>query len=425
MSYSKPGLYTIFITVLLYIPLAGLLANELHSWTDTERALIKRLWIKSLPQKTDSSNQVVNHSDAIKLGHRLFFDTRLSRNGKVSCASCHQPDKFFSDGLTTGKGLQTVSRNTPTIIGASQHTWFFHDGRADSLWSQALGPLENDLEHGSNRTHVVHTVYHDNTSRSLYEKVFGKFPDISNVQRFPLQAGPVTETIAAQNWQRMSKVDQDLVSGIYANLGKAIAAYETRLQPAVSRFDHYADGVVNNKSELLKSLNKNETEGLRIFLSKAKCITCHSGPMFTDEGFHNISVQPANGKQHDIGRFKGAREVLKNEFNCRSMFNDEKNASCSELEYMVMERHETQGAMKTPSLRNVAKTAPYMHAGQYKTLKRVIRHYKEPPPVRFRQSELFLAVKLTDKEIEQLISFLKSLNSSINAPAQLLSNPFD
>lgn len=400
----------------------------LHQWSEQERTFLRTMWIGSLQPKQDASNRLVDNAQAVELGHKLFFDTRFSANGKVSCASCHVPKKFFTDGLKTGKGIAELSRNTPTVVGSSQQTWFFHDGRADSLWSQALLPLENEKEHGGNRGQYAHIIFNDKALRQRYEALFGAMPDLSNRKRFPSQAGPVKDSAALKNWNGMANGDQRSVTDIFVNMGKVIAAYETTLQPGPSRFDHYVKALLDNQPDVAKQqLSDEEVKGLRIFVSKAKCITCHSGPLLTDMGFHNISVQPPEGKKHDVGRFAGAKEVMKSPFNCRSTYNDahdnNNKANCDELKYIVMDRHETQGAMKTPSLRNVAKTAPYMHAGQYKTLRDVIKHYIDPPPVKFRLSELFLQVDLNEQELNQLEAFLNSLNSNISTPEAHLAPP--
>ncbi len=407
---------------------AAQLAPE-HQWSAAELSLLKTLWIKNLNQQVDNSNHVVNNSVAVDLGHRIFFDKRFSSNGNIACASCHHPDKYFTDGRKTAKGLSVLTRNAPTVVGSSHHTWFFLDGRSDSLWSQALGPLENEKEHGGNRSQYAHLVFNDPVLRNLYEKIFGSVPDISDLKRFPVQAGPVKNKAASNAWKAMNKKDKQIISKIFVNIGKAIAAYETKLQPAASRFDNYIKALLNNDTaEMQKQLSSDEVKGLRIFVSKAKCIVCHSGPMLTDKSFHNISIPPRKGDtgknlKHDWGRYTGARQVLNSPFNCRSQYNDNKNRQCDELEYIVMDRHETQGAFKTPSLRNVSKTAPYMHAGQLETLREVIEHYDNPPPVIFRKSELFLNFNLNTDEVLQLEAFLKTLDSPVNAPARLLDPP--
>lgn len=409
-----------------------------HRWSDFELATLKTLWLGNLKLETDKSNRVANNSVAVELGHKLFFDTRLSRNGEIACVSCHQPDKYFTDGLDTAKGIKKLTRNAPTIVGSRQHTWFFHDGRADSLWSQALGPLENALEHGGNRSQYAHIIFNDAALRKTYELIFGVMPNISNNKRFPKNAGPVKDKSSNQAWKGMANADKKIITDIFVNIGKVIAAYESQLQPAASRFDNYVKAIIEQDTlQVQTQLSLSEVKGLRIFISKAKCTVCHSGPMFTDKGFHNISIPPRKiqiGKdktvkelKHDWGRYKGAQQVLKSPFNCRGNYNDTLESSsasnCDELEYMVMDQHETQGAMKTPSLRNVAKTAPYMHGGQFKTLAEVIKHYDNPPPVKFRKSELFLNFDLDDNEVEQLEAFLKSLNSPIDAKAKWLTAP--
>ena len=397
-------------------------------WSAKHMDMLKTLWIGSSKPEKDLSNAVVEHPVAISMGHKIFFDTRFSANGKISCASCHQPKHFFTDALDTGEGLKKVNRNTPTIIGASRNVWFFHDGRNDSLWSQALGPLENSLEHGGNRNQFAHILFSDAALRKEYEILFGPIPDISDNKRFPKNAGPVKDRTARKAWQGMTKNDKKIITDVFVNIGKVIAAYETQLQPAPSRFDNYVKVLLENtNNNIQKPLSDKELNGLQLFVGKGNCTTCHSGSMFTDKGFHNISVQPRIPKKIDWGRYTGAQNVVKSPFNCRSEYNDTPSINgvkqCDELEYIVMDRHETFGAMKTPSLRNVNKTAPYMHAGQYKTLREVLKHYDAPPPLTSRQSALFLDIELNEKELEQLEAFLRTLDSSIDADSSLLVSP--
>ncbi len=402
--------------------------DQISEWTPPQLAMLKSLWIGSNMAEKDLTNKVVDNPVAISMGHKIFFDKRFSTNGKIACSSCHQPQRFFSDGLDTGKGLKKLSRNTPTIVGASHNTWFFHDGRNDSLWSQAMGPLENENEHGGNRNQYAHIVYSDSKLRESYKLLFGSIPDISDLKRFPKHAGPVADKNAAKAWKTMNTKDQKTITDIFVNIGKVIAAYETKLQPAPSRFDNYVKALIeNNTSDMDKKLSTKEVKGLQLFLGKGNCTMCHSGSMFTDKGFHNISVQPRIPGKFDWGRYTGAKQVVKSPFNCRSEYNDapsEKGVKqCDELEYIVMDRHETFGAMKTPSLRNVSKTAPYMHAGQYKTLREVLKHYNDPPPLTNRQSALFLDIELNEDELDQLEEFLHSLDSPIATNENLLKKP--
>ena len=386
---------------------------QVAQWSEAELKMLQNFSLYSQKNVADSSNQYVSNTTAIALGKELFFDTRFSKNGQIACASCHKPEQYFTDGLDMAKGLEKTRRNTPTIVGASRHTWFFHDGRSDSLWSQALGPLENELEHGGNRSQYALLTYNDSELRGLYEKVFGTMPNLSDNNRFPANAGPVKDGAASQSWKQMQEDDRQIITQIYVNIGKAIAAYESQLQPAPSRFDQYIKALSeNDQQNIQSSLSQDEVAGLKLFMGKANCFICHTGPMFTDLEFHNVNTPPPEGMKFDWGRYKGAQEVLKSEFNCRSEFNDAKVKTCDELKYMVTEQHETMGSMKTPSLRNVSKTAPYMHAGQYKTLLDVVKHYNDPPPLVYRATDL-LDIDLTDTEINELAAFLKSLDSEV------------
>lgn len=386
-----------------------------HQWSQTELNILKNMSLLGTPPGLDQSNSFLSNPDAINLGKQIFFDKRFSINGTISCASCHQPDKYFTDGLDRAKGLGKISRNTPTVVGASRHTWFFHDGRSDSLWSQALVPMENELEHGGNRGYYVNLIFTDSSYRIQYESIFGTMPDLSDKERFPVHAGPVKDAQARNNWQSMREEDQNIITRIFVNIGKSIAAFETQLQPLPSRFDQYVQAAVQNEIErMLSLLSKDEVDGLRLFIGKANCFICHNGPMLSDYQFHNVNTPPIGGEKFDWGRYRGAQEVLKSEFNCRSIYSDKKNSTCEELKYIVTEQDETMGSIKTPSLRNVSKTAPYMHAGQYKTLKDVIEHYNDPPPLKYRLTDL-LDIDLNDTEIKQLESFLLALDSGVKS----------
>ena len=398
--------------------------SKAHQWSEAESQLLTTFLITETQPPRDMSNRVSNNPAAITLGHRLFFDQRLSGNGKVSCATCHQPDKFFSDGLATAQGMALTNRNTPSLVGAAFNTWFFHDGRADSLWSQALGPLENAKEHGGSRGQYARHIYDDSTLRDAYQQVFGPIPDISDVKRFPRDAGPFSGPGARLAWQNMRETDRKIITHIFVNIGKAIAAYESRLLPPPSRFDHYLQALKHKDTTRMRELlNEQEVRGLRLFIGKGRCVTCHSGPLFSDGGFHNIAPPAGESQTPDWGRYQGARDVLNSPFNCRGIHNDAESRDCAELEYIVTDKHETLGAMKTPSLRNVTLTAPYMHAGQYKTLSEVLAHYDEPPKQAFRQSDLFLDIELNEPERDAVEAFLGTLTSEPAARSRWWSAP--
>lgn len=395
-----------------------------HDWNEDDIIVLRRLWLGSLPETPPgNTNAVADHPEAARLGQKIFFDKRFSVNGQVACVNCHKPELYFTDGLEVAQGIGVVKRNAPTIVGTSYNTWFFLDGRADSLWSQALGPLENELEHGGTRVQYAHLVYSDASMREQYENLFGPMPDLSDKKRFPVNAGPVKDRTAKKAWKTMKSEDRKAITQIYVNIGKVIAAYERKLNPAPSRFDTYVDSAIKkDKASMQKLFSDDELAGLRLFMSKANCMICHNGPMFTDNIFHNIATPPRSAKKYDFGRSKGVHKVKKSEFNCLSEYNDAKEKNCDELKYMVIHREETYAAFKTPSLRNVSKTAPYMHAGQYKTLSDVLKHYADPPSTKVGMSDL-LPVELNEKELVQLEAFLLTLDSPIDADPKLLSAP--
>ena len=138
-------------------PTAGPSAAET---TLTARELAQVMSLSPLPERPPSpSNRVADNADAAALGLALFFDVRLSSNGAVSCATCHQPARHYTDGERVAKGVAVGKRNTPTLLGGMYSSWQFWDGRADTIWSQALGPIESPLEHNLDRVRVAHHVF--------------------------------------------------------------------------------------------------------------------------------------------------------------------------------------------------------------------------------------------------------------------------
>ena len=132
------------------------------------------------PPPPDPTNAHADDLAAARLGQALFYDERLSKNGDVSCATCHQPDRAFTDGQAQGRAMARVDRNTPTVINSAHNRWFFWDGRSDSAWAQALGPLEDPREHGGSRLQFGHVIDRDPRLRELYVEVFGSWPALSD-----------------------------------------------------------------------------------------------------------------------------------------------------------------------------------------------------------------------------------------------------
>jgi cytochrome c peroxidase len=216
----------------------------------------------------------------------------------------------------------------------------------------------------------------------------------------------------------MAQADREVVTRIYANLGKALAAYERKIIPGPSRFDRYVEALVTGDAAGMRNvLTEEEVAGLRLFVGKGQCINCHNGPLPTNNDFHNTGVRPAAGLPADTGRAQGVRQVLLDEFNCLSRYSDAQAEACGELRFAKSDDHGLERQFKPPSLRNVAERAPYMHAGQFATLREVLEHYNRAPQAPAGASEL-APLGLSARELDQLEAFLGSLSGPIEAPAQ-------
>ena len=367
------------------------------AWTPAEIELLRSLWIGSLPPvPADPSNAVADDPRAARLGQQLFFDTRLSANGEVACATCHQPEHLFTDGRDVATGVARGDRHTMGLAGVAYSPWLFWDGRKDSLWSQALGPLENPLEHGGNRLQFAKLLAADNQYRTEYEALFGDLPELPNEDR--------------------------VIAEIFVNMGKAIAAYQRLLLPGESRFDRYVQGLLGNHAAQMESiLNADEVAGLRLFIGNAQCVNCHNGPLFTNNEFHNTAVLPATGKLPSMGRVGAVREARADPFNCLGHFNDDPDADCAELRF-ARTGDELIGAHKTPSLRNVAITPPYMHAGQMNSLTEIIDQYDRAPLALVGHNEA-KQLDLSRNERRQLEAFLHTLNGPLATSSEWLAAP--
>lgn len=276
--------------------------------------------------------------EEIILGKTLFFDTRLSINDKQSCATCHNPDLGFSDGLAFGLGTmgKKVGRNAPHIFNLAWNVTFFWDGRAKSLEEQALGPIEAGGEMNMPLETLIPKLKNVKGYQKLFTAAYGK--DSINKE----------------------------------NVGKAIAAFERTIIVDDTPFDRYMKGDKN-------AISPDAINGLALFQGKARCIQCHDGPNFTDNSFHNIGV-----KGEDIGRGK----FMKND---RTL----------------------DGAFKTPGLRNIIYSAPYMHDGSEATLEDVVRFYNKGGDDVKNKSKLIVPLGLTEKEILDVVAFLGTLNQPL------------
>jgi cytochrome c peroxidase len=408
------------------VTLAG--APNTDGWTSDELALLASMRLSQLPPAPkDASNAVEESAAAIALGQRLFFDTRLSRNQAVACASCHDPAQQFQDGRALGQGVGTGTRRAMPIVGAGYSPWLFWDGRKDSLWSQALGPLEDSVEHGGTRLHYAHVMASHYSP--AYGEVFGRLPDLKGL---PQDAAPHGTSAEQAAWQALDEATRQEVSRVFANMGKAIAAYEKGLRHPMSHLDRYIDDTLGGHAAEPGVFDAQEVRGLRLFIGKGQCIGCHNGPLLTDQHFHNTGVPQRDLAQPDRGRAAALATVAQDEFNCLGRFSDAKPEQCGELRFMVTDGKGLEGAFKTPGLRGVASRPPYMHAGQFSSLEDVVRHYVQAPHAAVGHSELSHAhdkaapsrpdheerkpIELSDAEQRDVVAFLRTLSAT--RPAQ-------
>ncbi|TPK77513.1 cytochrome c peroxidase [Mesorhizobium sp. B2-4-17] len=375
-------------------------------FSDAEKKTIASLALNTLPLlKPDTTNRFADVPAAAAFGSTLFFDVGMSRDGTVSCSTCHKIDRQFQDDLPQAVGIGRTNRRTMALAGVARDPWLFWDGRRDSLWAQALTPLENPLEQAGNRAAYAHYIKARFGER--YERIFGPLPDFSGI---PLNASPLGSDAERAAWNAMSDAQRDAVNRVYANIGKAIAAFERSIEPAQTRFDRFAlDLVTGAEPKDDAAFSREEILGLKLFIGKANCVTCHNGPRFTDNGFHNTGVPPVAGLPPDRGRIDAVAQVEADPFNCFGAYRDGDVSACGELRFMVKDAPELIRAYKTPSLRGAATRPPYMHAGQFSSLDEVVAHYAKAAPSVEGVSEIH-PLQLSDRERAALVAFLKTLS---------------
>jgi cytochrome c peroxidase len=208
-------------------------------------------------------------------------------------------------------------------------------------------------------------------------------------------------------------------------MGKAIAAYERHVSFGESRFDQYAEATARGDGRGQEALTTQEVRGLRAFLTKGQCVTCHNGPLLTDHAFHNTGVPPVDPRNPDHGRVEGLKKLLKDEFNCLGPYSDAKAEQCGELQFLSTNDPGQVGAFRTPSLRNVTARAPYMHAGQLASIDQVLQHYATSPKAAIGHSELARpgekhaerqTIRLSAADIKDVAAFLGTLTGPVLQP---------
>lgn len=397
--------WSVAIGLLAFGALAGDTAAPFEqsrvSFSADDVKIISTLSLSQLrPLPRDPGNRVADDPRAAELGQVLFTDERLSASGTVSCASCHVPERGFDDGAMPGQGIGVTTRRAMSLAGASQSPWYFWDGRADSQWAQALGPIENAGEQAMSRLAVARFIAEHYPAE--YGSLFGRLPDLG---KLPNAAGPFGDADEQKAWASLTADQQHSVNIVFANVGKAVAAFERTITPHRSRFDDFADALAVGSTST--ALSTKEQRGLALFIGKALCTQCHNGPLLSDQFFHNTGVPLAQGLPLDLGRLPALKQLDADPFNCLGIYSDAVADQCGELRF----KSTADGllrAFKTPSLRAVGRRAPYMHAGQFADLESVVRHYSAAPWAEIGVTEVHRS-NLTEEEIGDLVSFLQAL----------------
>jgi cytochrome c peroxidase len=399
----KRLLNVVVVSALVFPATAGLGGGN---FSDAEKATIASLSLSALkPLPPDPTNRFADQPGPAAFGATLFFEQRLSRDGNVACSTCHMIDRQFQDDRPFGVAVGETRRRTMPLAGVAYNPWFFWDGRRDSLWAQALVPLENLDEHAGTRTAYAHLIAREFKVR--YVRIFGPLPDLSAL---PASAGPFGDESERAAWAGMTDQQRYDIDIVFANMGKALAAFERTITHQPTRFDRFADALASGRNPTGDTaLTDDEISGLRLFIGKAGCVTCHRGPRLTDNRFHNNGAPPAVGKPPDLGREEGVAEVLADPFNCLGRFRDGTDDACGALRDLARGEPELKGAFKTPSLRGVASRAPYMQAGQFKSLGEVVDHYVRAPQAPEGRSEV-KPLQLSERERAALVAFLRTLD---------------
>lgn len=308
-------------------------------------------------------------SAAAVLGEKLFFDKSLSADGSISCATCHRPDRAFADGRPVAEGIRRASgtRNTPSLLNVGDHDVLLWDGRRETLESQVLEPLTNPLEHGlSSTARIVSKLRGNESYRALFERSFGR-PQV------------------------------DL-----SDIAAALAAYVRSLGGGLSRFDRYWS--LGDKA----ALNETERYGLEVFRGPGQCASCHvidgARAKFTDDKFHSLGVGHAKLSQ---GLAEATRKVVGLAAEKRELAITAEAGIAALGRFNVSLRPSDIGKYRTPSLRNVEATGPYMHDGSVTTLEEAVDR-----ELYYRSASMDRPLILTPGERASVVAFLRSLTST-------------
>lgn len=400
------------------------------------------------PPPADTTNAYADNAAAATLGQRFFFDIAFSGPiiqgddgsgngalgkpgdwGKVACASCHEAPFMFDTRAhpnNVGLGTQYMARNVTSVLNASYYKWKETDGVRSSTWNDGLTDPEDQTSMHGNRALVAHVIY--KKYKAEYEAIFGPLdprldPANPNAAQLPpnavpmaVVADPTLDPTWYAAWAGMTPADQKIIMRIFANYGKALQAYLRKMSSQNSPFDKYAAGDHS-------ALSAAQKRGLKLFIGKGGCEGCHTGPIFSDNQFHNIGMVELGPHTNPMeqGRFDGLGGALGDEFNVDSEFSDDRNTHMLDG---AMPQDSDRGKWRTKGLREVAETPPYEHTGQLATLEDVINFDNRGGDATGfvgTKDPLFVPLNLTPSEVADLVAFLRSLTGD-PPPAALTQN---
>ncbi len=321
------------------------------------------------------------------LGEQLFSETLFSGDGTRFCVTCHDASLAFSDGRSVAIGKGQHVRNSQGLLDVAQQRWFGWDGGADSLWAATLRPLLSPLELDGDIAGIAERL------RTLPE---------------------VTQAFNSVDFENALGDDEALV--VLAS--KAIAAYVRTLTSNSTPFDAFRTAVLNER-EFVSDYPDDARRGLSIFFGEANCHVCHFGPVFSNLEFHDTGRPFYTGiGRVDPGRYTGIQRVRSDRYNLSGPFNGNDAEDEIRKTHSVTLGQANFGQWRTPSLRNLVYTAPYMHDGSLATLREVVDAYADIDPERIHSDgeAIIRPLALDDQDREDLVAFLKSL--SIARPAE-------
>jgi cytochrome c peroxidase len=389
---TQPTKGTLLFVLLLAIAVAGATGARAQSpvaFTEDERAAILAHGPWPQPTWPDPSNRLSGNPAAIALGRRLFFDKGLSADGQRSCATCHDPAKAFADARPRSRGAVQVDRNAIALANLRLNRWFGWAGASDNLWAQSIRPILDEKELGLSPHELRRRLAADADLASAYAEAFGS----------PVEAADP--------------------EGALVNVGKALAAFQETIVTGRTAFDDFRDALEREDAAAQRHYPVSAQRGLRIFVGKGRCNVCHFGPNFTNGEFDDVGVPHfAEKGRVDTGRHGGIAALKASPYSLLGRYNDNSGEADGLATRHVEQLHRNWGEFRVPSLRNVARTAPYMHDGSLATLADAVRHYSEVSEERLHGipgQRLIRPLRLTPEEKADLVAFLETLSSEVSA----------